>query len=226
MGRGFADIRSQVLLQNIFPANYRQIWCDPNIPLREVESTSDRTPPGSSQTQTRQDPNLMAAAVGLTNQIRGKLLYNFAGATSFPTLNIALFVFVLGSCIFLNVTGYRSKNDGISAPQPFWNNRSNRIALGMILIGVLTNEFVIARLLGIERGLDLSTIRIVRTIEKLLLFGGGSILAGKWIAALVDRLLWRIRIQVQDGEHAEQLRALVLCLAIPWFILFDGCRTG
>ena len=226
IGRGFADIRSQVLLQNIFPANYRQIWCDPNITLREVESTSDRTPLGSSQTQTHQGPNLVAAAVGFINQIRGKLLYNFAGATSFPTLNIALFVFVLGSCIFLNLTGYRSKNDGISAPQPFWNNSTNRLALGMILIGVLTNEFVIARLLGIETGLELSTIRTLRTIEKLLLFGGGSILAGKWIAALLDRLLRRIGIQVQDAEHAEQLRALVLCLTIPWFILLMVAEPG
>jgi len=226
LGRGFADIRSQVLLQNIFPANYRETWCDPSVPLRELGSTSDPIPLGSIQPEPYQGPNLARAAVVLTSQISGKLLYNFQDAAPFPAISIAFLVTVLSSFILLNVTGYRPGTDGILPRKPFWNDLTTRLALGMILIGVLTNEFVIAHVFGIEAGLEFSTIRILRTIEKLLILGGASILAGKWMVALVDRLLKWAGIQIQNKEHADRVGVLVLSLAIPWLILLLVAEPG
>jgi dolichyl-phosphate-mannose-protein mannosyltransferase len=230
-GRGFADIRSQVLQQNIVPAIYRQIWCDPSIRLRELGSTSDAIPLVSSQPpQSYQAPNLMSAAVMLTNQITGKFLYNFQGATPFPEMGMAFLVIVLSSFILLSVTGYRPETDGILSPKPFWkpfwNNQTTQLALGMILIGALTNEFIIAHLLGIERNLELSTIKTLRTIEKLLILGGAFVLAGKSMVALVSRLLGWAGIRIQNQERADQMGVLVLSLAIPWFILLMVAEPG
>jgi hypothetical protein len=218
-GRGFADIRSQVLLQNIFPANYRKTWCDPSVPLQEFGSTSDPIPLGSIEPEPYQGPNLARTAVMLTSQISGKLLHNFQDAAPFPAISIAFLVTVLSSFILLNVTGYRPGTDEILPPKRFWNDLATRLALGMILIGVLTNEFLVAHVFGIEGGLEFSTIRVLRTIEKLLILGGASILAGKWMVALVDRLLKWAGIQIQNKEHADRVGVLVLSLVIPWLIL-------
>ena len=141
-------------------------------------------------------------------------------------MDVALLITVLSSFILLNVRGYGQETDRIARSKRTWNDRTTRLALGMIVIGVLTNEFVIARVLGIEGGLEFSTIRILRTIEKLLIFGGASILAGKWMVALVDRLLRWAGIQIQNKEHADQVGVLVLSLAIPWFILLLVAEPG
>jgi hypothetical protein len=226
VGRGFADIRSQVLQQNIFPADFRTTWCDPSVPLRELGDTSDLISLSSTQPQPYQGSNLVHAALVLTNQISGKLLYNFQDAAPFPEIAIVFLVVVLSSLKLLSVTGFIPGTNGISQRKPFWNDGATRLALGMILIGVLANEFVIARVLGLEGGLEFSTIKSLRTIEKLLILGSACILAGKWVAALVDRLLRRTGIQIQNKEQADQVRVLVLSLAIPWCILLLVAEPG
>jgi hypothetical protein len=226
VGRGFADMRSQLLLQNIFPANYRETWCDPAVPLREFGNTSDPVPLGLNQPQTYQTLNLVSAGVDLTNQIRGKLLNNFQAASLLPELSIPFLVIVLSSLILLNVTGYIPGTYGYFPPKRFWKERTTRLGLGLILIGVVTNEYVIAHFSGIVGNLELSTIRILRIIDKLLILGGASILAGKWMVALTDRPLRWAKIQLQSQEHADQVRILVLCLAIPWFILLLLAEVG
>jgi len=223
-GRGFADLRSQVFLQNIFPANYRQVWCDPNAPLRDLASTFDPTL-ASSQPQPYQLPNLVRAAVMLTNQITAKLLYNFQDAAPFPVICIAFLVIVLGSIILLNVTGDRLETNRILPSGPFWKDRRTRLGLAMILIGV-ANEFLIGRVLGVGGGLPFSSIGVLRTIEKLLVFGGASIVAGRSLVMIVDRVLSWARIQIQNKQHADDRGALVLCLAIPWLILLLVAEPG
>jgi len=223
--RGFADIKSQVFFHNIFPANFREAWCDPGIPLRELGSTSNPIALGSDLPQSYQGPNLAQAALVLTNQIGGKLTYNFQDAAPFPGVGVALLVIALFS-LLLSLTSSTLVAGAMASPQPFWKDWTIRLALTMILIGVLANEFVIARVLGIEGGLEFSTIRSLRTIEKLLILGGACILAAKWAAAVADRLLRRAGIRLQNGEHANQVRVLVLSLAIPWFILLLVAESG
>ncbi|HLO17853.1 MAG TPA: hypothetical protein VK206_23690, partial [Anaerolineales bacterium] len=226
VGRGLTDIRSQVFLQNIFPANFRDTWCDRSIPLRELGSTSNPVPLGFAEPQTYQGPNPVRAALVLTKEISGKLIYNFQDAASYAAIRIAFLVAVLGSIILLNVTGYIPETNEIPWVEPFWKDWTTRLALGLILIGVLTNEFIIVHILGIQGGLDFSTIVRLRTIEKLLSLGGACILAGKWTTTLIDRLLRRAGIQIQSREHANQMRVLVLSLAIPWFILLLVAEPG
>jgi hypothetical protein len=166
------------------------------------------------------------AAVDLTNQIHGKLLYNFQDAASQPEISITLLVIVLIGLILLNTTGYTPGANGFYPSKRFWQERTTRIGLGMILLGALTNEFVMAPVLGVGGSLELSMIKILRTIDKLLILGGAVILAGAWMIALVDRLLRCARIPLQDREHADRAGPLVLSLAIPWFILLLLAEPG
>jgi hypothetical protein len=40
LDRGFADLRSQLTLQNIVPTNYREAWCDASLNIRTIEPQS------------------------------------------------------------------------------------------------------------------------------------------------------------------------------------------
>ncbi len=225
-GRDFADVRSQIFFQNIFPADYRKTWCDSNIQLRELGNTAAVLPINSIESQPYKGPNLVVAALAFTNEMRAKFIYNFQDATSIPTVSVGFLLIVLCSLILLNVTGHRPETNAALGAKIFWRDWTTRLAFAMILFGVLTNEVVIAHLFGIRGGLELSTIRSLRTIEKLFILGGGCILACKWITTFVDCLLMKIKIPLQNQEHAKQVKVLVLSLAIPWFVLLLVAEPG
>jgi hypothetical protein len=39
-GRNFVDLKSQLLLQNLLPANYKDTWCDPSLALGNWDASS------------------------------------------------------------------------------------------------------------------------------------------------------------------------------------------
>src|SRR5919108_5013515 len=53
--RGFADMRSQLLLQSIFPAYYEQSWCDPNLTLHTWDGPLGTTGYTGSAIRNSQD---------------------------------------------------------------------------------------------------------------------------------------------------------------------------
>ena len=224
--RGFADIRSQVFFQNIFPETYRTTWCVPDIPLRDAGTTSTVLPINSTEPQPYKGPNLWSAASTLAHDIRAKLSYNFQDAASAPAVSAIFLLMVLSSLILLSVRGSTPVTNTSIELKSVGRDRTTRFALALILIGILTNEFVITHLFGIQDALDLSKIRSLRTIEKLLILGGASILASKWITTFVDWLLTKISISIPTREHASQVKVLILSLAIPWFILLLVAEPG
>ena len=179
-GRNFADIRSQVLFQNIFPPNYRDSWCKPNISLHEWGNAAEPLTMSVQQPQPYHGPSLVPSALVLAAEIKEKLLYNFQDTASLPGVGAGLLVMVLSGVLLSSAAGAGSAIDKQGLNKPFWRDRISLVALAMILTGVLANEFVIEYVLSLKGGLDLSAIRSLRTIEKLLILGGTCILLGKW----------------------------------------------
>jgi hypothetical protein len=96
-GRGFADLRSQFLRQNIASADYRATWCDPALTLQTVAGSS--TPSGASGSQTQ---GSVAAPPGLGQRLAQRvrvvgegLKANFGGAAPTSLAPVALLLLTL-----------------------------------------------------------------------------------------------------------------------------------
>jgi hypothetical protein len=220
VGRRFVDLRSQLFLQEILPADYRKTWCDPNLQLQELGSTSAVTPINSTELQPYKAPALMEAAFAFTEKFREKLFYNFQDATSIPSLSIVFGLMVLSSFVLLSVTGHTSELHLALDSRFSWKDGTVRLALLMIVCGLLTNEFVLENFLGIKEEVSLSSLKSLGSMDKLLVLGGCCIFTFKSITAFVDGLLKKSKIAIQDQEHVDQVKVLILSLIIPWFILF------
>ena len=226
-GRGFADVRSQVLFQNIFPPSYRHAWCNPNATLVDMTDPAPQAGAVSTATQAYQGPALGRGAIAFAGEIAGKLLDNFGDDTAlFPPIGLLLLLVAIASLVL-----FATLNDpaGISGGRHLaWLpvDRTTGLALVMIGMGALADEFVVSRVLGLQSSIPFAILRNLRTIEKLLILGGVSILLFRWLVAHVGSLLAKVDIQLQTREQAERRLLLSLALAIPWFILLLVAEPG
>lgn len=228
-GRGFVDIRSQLLQQHIFPADYRVTWCDPALILRTWEDY-----PGARSSSVVQSELSSVETVGPVNRLVNsatvagdKLLYNYRPVAPIPGASVTLLLITLGSLLILSVPGASTEQTKAATPQGLWRYRLQFIAAGLILFGTLISGFVFAaRLVGIDGALQGAKFLLLTKIQTMLIVSGVALLAGLWLARAANRVLLRRGVQIQTTKRAEQTRLLVLSLLIPWFILLLFAEPG
>jgi hypothetical protein len=242
--RDFIDLRSQFLLQDIFPSNPSRSWCDPtrrlkawpvNGPATASPTTASPAAPGA--------PTERAVAAGvrpaqsssarledrLVNAFRDRLLGNFL-VTKLPAqsvIGIVLLFSVLASLVLLSVTGSASRPEQSAQDRPgpqkgAWRTEPrgvSRVVLGAVVLAlaiwvVLWHIVFDAELTHLGRG----AIAIV-------VLGGVGLIFPKF-TAIVDRLLKRGGVHIQSEEEAQRRRLVVLALVVPWLLLFAAAEPG
>jgi hypothetical protein len=207
-GRGFADMRSQVLQQNIFPADYRQAWCDETLTL-------------ATWTDNGRSAETVVVQAGLANALGDKLLYNYRPLAPVPGASMALLWLTLGAVVILCVPG------APVAARDLWPFRWWVAAAGVLLLGVLVYGFILtARLVGIESILRGSIFLLLNKLQVLLMVSGTALLAGLGLATVVNRILVRAGITIQSTQQAGQTRLMAIALLVPWFILLLFAEPG
>ncbi|HEX6386423.1 MAG TPA: hypothetical protein VF177_17260, partial [Anaerolineae bacterium] len=105
--RGYVDMRSQLLRQNIVPVNYRDAWCNPNLSLQRWGDTSSQTvidsgtPPVPQNDKVTLLDRLFVRAIA----IKGGLLANLTENTPVLTFSVALLLLLLTSLVVLGLAG-------------------------------------------------------------------------------------------------------------------------
>jgi hypothetical protein len=99
----------------------------------------------------------------------------------------------------------------------------SRVAAGLLVIGIVWNEFFIARYLSLDGALESSTISTIRWQQTLCLLAGASLLLLRSrIIQIVNCLAHRLATSAASGTRAGShtgKRVIALSLGIPWVIL-------
>jgi hypothetical protein len=222
-GREFLDLRSQIWRQSIAPAQYSKSWCNPGLTLHSLEVGSS-TPPHAPEQQfdasssgwTRLLSRVQSALARANFAVAG-LFSNFERAARIRPIKGVMGVLLLLSLAFFSVPTIRSRADpGVRSPL-FLENCINTAGVGMLVLAVIANEFIIARYLSIDGILQRSTVLHIRWLQVILAVAGLMLLLMKTRAA--D---WLNRARLADtlrGCHPKKIEVLVLTLVIPWALL-------
>ena len=208
--RGFADLRSQVLQQQILPAHYQQSWCDPTLMLlREWEAASPQP-----DVQEHPSQNVWRRLLVQGKAVLWGLPYNFERVARVPSASLVLSLAVSSLAIL-------SLSPASTARRPRrWRPWLTPLALGLILGGVLANEFVLARVLSADGNLELATIEDLRIWQVVLGLGGLALFMHcRQMDSRHDSLPRRAGMAIGSGPSVQQAKVLVLSLLIPWIIL-------
>jgi hypothetical protein len=205
--RGFVDLRSQVQQQEILPAQYQQAWCDPTLTLlREWGETSDV-------------PEHTAHSLWHRLRLRGKAIfwglpYNFERVARVPSASLVLLLAV-SSLAMLSL----SPVSPTRGPRR-WRPWLTSLALGLMLVGVLANEVVLARLLSADGHLELSTGEHLRLWQGVLgLTGLALFMQSRQWGTKHGSLPRRAGMATESEPSGQRAQVLVLSLLIPWCIL-------
>jgi hypothetical protein len=144
--RSYADIKSLVARQNILPADYKKSWCDPSLVLNE--------PWRSNETQAGQG----VASTGEKGEGRFRRAYDLLGRVLLidellPSFNqVARLAGVNLVFLWLTLTGLfaltvnRTSVENNREKHQFLQKSLDWLAFGMIILALVGNEFVAARL--------------------------------------------------------------------------------
>jgi hypothetical protein len=233
-GRNFVDVRSQLFLHEVLPANYTKTWCDPNRMLVNLAHSQNATAAkiGASAANTTAARLSPAAPSGQESLIRravnaahDRLLGNFSSIANIGGRGVfraALLLCVIASLLLFSVSGASVSPTRPTARSRRFQRRLTVVALAAIVCGLSASPFLINRLLGIDVAIPFA----VRTTARLLVAGGVAFLVTRWIVTVLDRLLARAHVHVQSERQAVERRLLVLSLVIPWVILFVVAERG
>lgn len=224
-GRGFVDLRSQLLLQGIFPAeNYTAAWCEPERVLHRYEAPGDAAPtyapvyerPAATQAQALQ-------RVGST--LWEKLRSNYVAVASIPGASTLLLLLTLTGMVGL--TGSRRGDAAeLFISRRLWRPWFTLAGVGMIVVGLAFNEALVARYLSQGTELDTAVISKIHRVQSVLLLGGIILLLEKPLARLVGHIWRRTGGEPPTDDRAERTRLLALCLGVPWVVLLLVAEPG
>ena len=217
--RGFVDLRSQVLRQQILPAHYQQSWCDPHLtitgwrdPARAPDSPTSPDMQASDDTSAQGWTRLLERG----QAVIGGLPYNFERTLRVPDatlgtpLSIVLVLMASSSLALLSMS-----ESSTAIFHRVWRPWLVPLAIGMMLLSMLANEFVLAPILGSNGTLEVSLIENLRIWQVGLGLGG--------IALLLPGCA---RSNRQSESSSTEAKFLVLSLLIPWFILLLLAESG
>jgi hypothetical protein len=232
--RHFVDIRSQQLFQNITPADYKRAWCDPQRNFRTAARVSaasaSRTPTGViSDAAGSTGTGAASSAVDLAHSIfTDKIVSNFRPIANLErtasAISYVLVVLVVVSLLFWSVYGANGGGGPPLARQAPWYRRFTTMTAAGVVVAFAVHELV--RVSGSQLGVSGSLFSAVERFTKLLVLGGLTLLVANWAGAALSRALARAGVPFQTPEEAVVRRVLVLCLAVPWFILLVVAEPG
>ena len=226
--RNFVDIRSQLLFDYIAPANYRDAWCDPALTIRRISgaSGSDRAAAGSpldgpvSGAADGTDSGSRGFAERIEDSLRDRLLSNFRTVASVPGVSVVLLLAVLATMALASVPWGPRGSPGQTSSRLGDRRRLSLVAGGALVTGLAAYG------LGSLASEELQVVALVRRLGELAVVGAAAFLAAIWAAALAERLLARAGVVHQSSAEASRRLLLVLCLAVPWVILFAAAEPG
>jgi hypothetical protein len=210
--RGFADLRSQLLLQDIVPADYRSAWCDPE---RQI---SDVLGPPVSEDASVESAGRVGGAIAVVTGLAAQASSNFDTAVlALPALGA-----LLGLATAATVLTYSTRGAGATslARQP--TRRSSVIGIVLAGAGLILHELAIAGA-AIPGIVDPGS---VRKAGLALAISGAAIAVLPWLAWAADRVFARAGITIQTPARAAARRVLVLSLVVPWLIVVIVAEPG
>jgi len=222
--RNFADLRSLVLREQILPVNYRNSWCDPDLVLRSLEISSIPNiadqPLNGPDTISPTLVNRLSHVGERINFVTVALSSNFQDFAHVPAGGIVLTIAVLTCLFLLTLSGVSVATAGrITDRIGFW---LPRVATGMIVLGVVANELIIAKYLSIDGILESTTVSGIRWLQLFLVLSGLALLMLRRPAARIGtQVAIRMTASNHTAQHSANLKLLVpvLSLVIPWVIL-------
>jgi len=210
--RGFIDLKSQLLRQQILPAHYRHAWCDPQLTIRTWRGSAhapDSTSSSDIQASDDTSPRGWTRLLVRGKAVIGGLPYNFERALRVPTatlgtpFSIVLVLMASSSLVLLSMS-----DSSMAIFRRIWRPWLMLLASGLIFMSVLANEFVLAPILGSDGTLAVSLIENLRIGQVMLGLGGIALWLPSWAG------MYR-----QSEPSVTKARFLVLNLLIPWCIL-------
>jgi hypothetical protein len=220
--RGFADLKSQLLLRYILPDRYRQSWCDTSLTLTTWRDPAAQREYGVSGTQDSSADG-SAAPIGLSTHlgmIKDKLLSNFTGAVPIPGVNILLLVLVLGTVLLCTLPAAPSDEPAAAERPPPRPRQLASIAMLLIATGLVLYAVISGRIPGAA---FVPASGPARKLPQVLLLVGIILLASPWVVAATRRVLRRIGVELQP---TMPMRLLVISLVVPWLILVIVAEPG
>jgi hypothetical protein len=221
--RDFADIRSQLLLDPIFPADLRRTWCDPTLPLR-VEANS---PARSARRVSAARAGTAVAHRSLfrrsKDEVDERLLANFP-TTRIPGARIVLLLMVLVALLVFATPPPRAEAPP-GGRRPRWKRWVVPLALAVVLCGLVARVLV-APFVDVQSWLPFFAVSPFRTFAKLVVAFAIALLLVTWGREIVQRLLARARVPLAPHDSPGRTQLAVLCLAVPWFLLVVVSEPG
>lgn len=223
LDRGFIDLRSQILLQSIFPAdNYRSAWCEPDVALSQIEP-----PLGIEASSTyapvydRQAASAAQALQRMGGSLWKKALSNYEPVAPIPGASEGLLFLTLISAVSL-----AASRGNVFIPRRYWRSWYFPLALAMIMAALLVNEVFVARYLSPDGILGSGTITKLHRLQTLGLMGGGLILLEGFLIQFPIKSWFPHQEEKPSSEEGRSPRLLGLSLAIPWIILLIVAEPG
>lgn len=226
-GRNFADLESQVFRRSLLPADFREVWCDPGVVLRERTDTPD----ASLKSGVADSPAVRPRASGVSRlwrrlltragTAREGLLSNFAVASAVPGASVALMLAVLGGAIAMAVSGVHRR----AIPSDRVGRWCLEVGVGMIVVAAFANELLIARFLSPDGFLEPSTVRRVRMGQAILASSGIVLLLG-WTRKRLGVIIGRTADPELWSRTPETSAVLGLSLLVPWLFLLVAAEPG
>jgi hypothetical protein len=205
--RHFDDIRSQLLLEYVFPADLRHTWCEPARPIHELQTgpAPVAASAAGAEAATGGGRSLVERA---KDQLDERLLANFPD-TRLPGARVLLLLMVLASMLAFGAGGVR----GPPRRRARWERWLTPAAIAVVVCAFA------ARLL-IPSVVDAGA---PRTLGKLLFATALGVLIGRYAGRAVRATLSWARV----APPADDRTLLpVLCLGVPWFVLAVFSETG
>jgi hypothetical protein len=141
----------------------------------------------------------------------GLLLANFQRVAQIPGVSLILALLVVAGMVWLSPTV-----SSLSTIRRFCDSWSKLIAWGLIVCGVLGNEFFLTRFLAPDGTLAQSTLYAIRVLQIGCLLSG-VVLMQRYM--VVRRLLDRATEYARTVESEPKPGLLIVSLVIPWVIL-------
>ncbi len=216
--RGFADIRSQVLLQSIAPEHYADALCDSTLTLRRWGGPF--TEPARMLQPTSRAGRFVVGSGRRVLAITRGLVVNFEGLV--PGIELVLLALTVAGLLALSVRQTREPPEERDALARVGAGRPWPIVLAVsLLVGAgLANEVVIGRALGPNMWLPPYAVSTVRTLQAMAALSGIALLMRGSVVRCLKPLAGRSSATPCDP------RVLVIALVVPWLVLLSIAEWG
>jgi hypothetical protein len=217
--RRFADVRSQVLLEHLWPANWRSSLCDPTLPVRTLGHPAGGLRPMSGGSQPSSLALALAAAGRRALAVTRGVLANYS--TVAPATDIVLFGLTVATLAFLaqaRIRAVRVWLGGVGLmPSPWLFTACGIILLALAL---LASAATVERLFPAGWDLQPDSLESIRLFRVMALLSGVALLARRWIVAGAAGAVARL------GSPPAGAGSLALSLVVPWLVLMAVVEPG